>query len=70
MYREYVESSMIRSLGYDATTSTLEVEFKNGNTWLYYDVSEDLYYQFKSSSSIGKFFNANIKDQYRDGRVG
>lgn len=30
MDRQYVDSTMITSIGYDPTTSTLEVEFKRG----------------------------------------
>jgi hypothetical protein len=34
MEREFVESSMITSVGFDSATSVLEVEFKsNGQIW-------------------------------------
>ena len=58
MEREYVESSNIRSVGYNQNTSTLEIEFNSGAVWQYYDVLENTYYELKSASSIGKFFNA------------
>jgi hypothetical protein len=70
MDREYVESSMIKSIGFDPNTSTLEVEFNSGAIWQYYDVLESTYYEMKSASSIGKFFHANIKGHYSDGQVG
>jgi hypothetical protein len=70
MDREYVESSMITSFGFDSTSSTLEVEFKKGAVWQYYDVSESVYYEMKSASSCGKFFLANIKGQYAEFQVG
>lgn len=70
MEREYVQSSNIRSVGYDPNTSTLEVEFNSGAIWQYYDVLEGTYYEMKSASSIGKFFNANIKGQHSEGQVG
>jgi hypothetical protein len=70
MDREYVESSMITSIGYDTNTSTLEIEFKStGAVWQYYDFPENLWYEFKAGS-LGKFWNANIKDQYRENQVG
>ena len=37
MERDYVESTMIRSYGFDSSTSTLEVEFNNGAIWQYFD---------------------------------
>jgi hypothetical protein len=70
MEREYIQSSNLRSIGYDSNTSTLEVEFNSGAIWQYYDVLESSYYEMKSSSSIGKYFNANIKGQYSESQVG
>lgn len=69
MEREYVESSMITSVGYDAGTSTLEIEFKGNNqVWQYYDFPENLFYDFKAGS-LGNYFNANIKGKYGDTRL-
>ena len=70
MEREYVESTMIRSFGFESYSSTLEVEFNNGAVWQYYDVPENLFYEMKSAGSCGKFFNANIKGQYTESQVG
>jgi len=70
MEREYVESAMISSYGYDPDTSTLEVEFKkNGVVWQYFDVPESVYWEMKSARSSGQFFNANIKNTYTGSRV-
>jgi len=68
MEREYFESSMIRSFGFE--NSTLEVEFKSGAIWQYFDVPESVYYEMKAASSCGKFFLANIKGQYSESQVG
>lgn len=70
MERESVQSSMIRSLGYDSNTSTLEVEFNSGAVWQYYDVPESVYYDMRNSDSIGKYFNANIREQHTESQVG
>ena len=70
MEREYVESTMIKSYGFDSSTSTLEVEFNSGAVWQYYDVAESLFYEMKSSDSCGKFFNAHVKGQYSESQVG
>ena len=56
MNREYVESSMITSIGYDAEACLLEVEFKDGVVWQWYE--------FRTAESIGKYFNANIRKQF------
>lgn len=70
MERDYVQSSNIKSVGYDSNTSTLEVEFNSGAVWQYYDVLENTYYEMKSAPSVGKYFNANIKGQHSEGQVG
>jgi hypothetical protein len=70
MEREYVESSMIRSYGFDSSSSILEIEFNSGAIWQYFDVPESSYYEMKSAGSCGKFFHANIKGQYADSLVG
>ena len=69
MEREYVNSSMIRSIGYDSSSSTLEIEFNNGAVWQYYDFSESSWYDFKNAESLGKYFHSNIKNQYTEAKV-
>lgn len=61
MTREYVSSSNIASIGYDATSETLEVEFNNGSVYQYYNVPENLYQGLMSADSKGKYFDAYIK---------
>jgi len=68
--RKYVESTMISSIGYDSASSTLEVEFKsNQQVWQYFDVPEYIWYEFESATSVGKYFNANIKGRYSENRI-
>lgn len=54
MNRDAVSSSNIISVGYDSGSETLEIEFKDGAVYQYYNVSEHLYEQFKASSSKGQ----------------
>lgn len=71
MERIYVDSSMIKSMGYDSNLSILEIEFKsNGAVWQYSDVPEYLWYEMQSADSKGKYFHANILKQYPENRVG
>ena len=51
MRRQAVDSSRIDSVGWK--NNVLEVEFKNGAVYQYYDVSESEYRAFMSSSSLG-----------------
>jgi hypothetical protein len=70
MDRKNIESSMIRSIGHDANTSTLEIEFNSGVVWQYYDFPESSWYEFDGAESQGKFFHANIKGQFTEAQVG
>ncbi len=70
MDRQFIESKMIKSIGYDAQSSTLEIEFNTGAVWQYFDFQESLWYEFESSESKGKFFHREIKNQYSESIVG
>ena len=70
MNRRNIESSMMRSIGYDSNTSTLEIEFNTGAVWQYYDFPEATWYEFDGAGSHGKFFHANIKGQFAEAPVG
>lgn len=70
MDRKNISSSMIRSIGYDFETSTLEIEFNSGPVWQYYDFPESSWYEFESTSSQGKYFHASIKGNFRENQVG
>jgi hypothetical protein len=65
----YVESSNLVAIGYDASTSTLGVEFKSGGTWHYYNVPEYIWSNFQYAPSKGKYFHQNIRGQYTEQRV-
>ena len=65
MDKKAVSSSTIASVGYDAKTSTLEIEFVDGNLYQYFDVPESVHTEFVSSASHGQFFNTQIKGHYR-----
>jgi hypothetical protein len=71
MERQFVESDMILSIGYEIPTSTLEIEFKNGGAvWQYYDVPENIYFELMAADSKGRYFHRNILRQYPENRVG
>jgi hypothetical protein len=71
MDRELINSTMIVSIGYDMQFAILEIEFrKGGSIWQYYDFPEYSWNEFHFCESHGKYFLANIKNQYREVRVG
>ena len=69
MNRTPVNSSTVASVGYDPNTLTLEVEFKEGSVYQYFDVPETVYHELMRASSVGQFMHANIKNNYRYTKV-
>ena len=69
MEREMVASSTIMSVGYEAASETLEIEFKNGSVYQYYNVPESIYNDFVASDSKGKFLHVYIKSSYPCSRI-
>ncbi|NSW91887.1 MAG: KTSC domain-containing protein [Firmicutes bacterium] len=70
MKRIYVESSNLRSVGYDSTTKILEVEFNSGGIYQYFNVSEIVFQALLAADSKGQYFHRNIKNIYAYKRVG
>lgn len=65
MERQPVSSSNIASIGYDPNSETLEVEFlKTGRVYQYFNVPGFMYERLMQASSVGIFFNAEIKNAY------
>lgn len=69
MDRQSVTSSNVASVGYDLDSSTLEVEFKDGSVYQYFDVPEAIYNGLIGASSVGGFLAAQVKGTYRFSRI-
>jgi hypothetical protein len=57
-------------VGYDEASQTLEVEFMRGTIYHYLGVPKMLYESLIAASSVGKFFNANIRDVFPFEQIG
>jgi len=67
--RTVVDSSSLRSLGYDAASLVLEVEFRNGSVYRYANVPTELWARFRHAESMGKFFQDHVRDQFETTRI-
>jgi len=67
--RKRVNSSRIRSVGYDEKTLTLEVEFANGEIVQYSRVTPEVYRRFMAAPNPTAFFDDKIADEYTARRV-
>lgn len=64
-----VSSSTIDSVDYDDSTLSLEIMFKNGTLYQYFDVPRNVFEGLLSAGSQGQYFNAHIKGHYRYARA-
>lgn len=64
MTRNAIESSNIKSVGYDKASLTLEIEFGSGGVYQYYGVLPEHHSDLMAAESIGKHFHAHIKGRY------
>ena len=62
MKLQSVESSMIEAVGYDETTSTLEVVFNSDKTYGYFEVPKTLYLQLMASDPKGSYLISDVID--------
>lgn len=67
--RVTVESSSLASIGFDRTTSVLEIEFRSGASYRYLAVPPAVFEEMKKASSKGRYFAQFIRGKYEFQRV-
>ena len=61
---QYVDSSNIEAIGYDAELRELHVQFLSGATYVYSDVEDGVFEDLLQAPSKGSYLNRNIKGRY------
>jgi hypothetical protein len=69
MQRKRVNSSKLKSVGYDEATRTLEVEMSNGQVFQYTGVYPEVYRRFMAAPNPTSFFDDKIAEEYSAKRV-
>jgi hypothetical protein len=65
MKREPVESTAIKSIGYNEDKQILEVEIlETGRVYKYFNVPLEEYMDFLDAKSLGEYYNRVIKENY------
>jgi hypothetical protein len=67
--RKRVNSSKLRSVGYDEQSRTLEVEMSNGQVYQYAGVYPEVYRRFMAAPNPTSFFDDVIEEQYTGKRA-
>ena len=58
-------STLINSIKYDAVTNDLTIGFVSGLIYVYFEVPEEVYYNFRNYREKGVYFNQHIRNKYR-----
>ena len=69
MERKRLNSSRIRSVGYDAKAQLLEIEFSDGKVVQYRGVSPEVHRQFMTAPSATSFFEDRIDESFPSSRI-
>jgi hypothetical protein len=60
-----VESTALATVGYSKRLRALEIEFRNGAIYRYFEVTPDVYDAFLQAHSKAQFYDQNIRRKYR-----
>ena len=69
MERKRVNSSKLRSVGYDEKSHTLEIEMSNGQVFQYVGVYPEVYRRLMAAPNITSFFDDKVAEEYTPKRV-
>jgi hypothetical protein len=64
MQRLFVDSEVLRSIGYSEMGRIMEVEFENGSVRQYYSVPPDIYDGFLDAPVQDNYFDDFVKSNY------
>ena len=67
--RVAVNSSSVKSVGYDEALSTLDIEFSSGAVYRYFAVPAAVHLALMSADSVGGFVSRRIRNGYPFARL-
>ncbi|MBI3924051.1 MAG: KTSC domain-containing protein [Armatimonadetes bacterium] len=67
--RRPVASSSLASIGYDAASRILDVEFRKGSVYRYFEVLPSVHEALLLAPSKGRFFVTEVRDRFPYTRV-
>jgi hypothetical protein len=67
--RRPVESSVVRSMGYDHSHALLEIEFVSGRVYRYHLVPRREWRGLLGAPSKGRYFDAHIREKFPTTRM-
>jgi len=65
MHRSPLQSTMLASAAYCSARTLLDLEFRDGTLYRFFDVPAACFQQLLASDSKGAYFNRNIRNHFR-----
>jgi len=59
-----VDSTTLRTVGYDAERQLLQIEFQNRSIYQYFEVPATVYEELLQASSKGAYFNRSVRPRF------
>jgi len=69
MERKKVNSSLIRSVGYEPSSQMLEIELSDGSVWQYSKVPSEVHRRLMAAPSMVSFYRDQIEEEYSRRRL-
>jgi hypothetical protein len=64
-----VESTTLATVAYDVTREVLQLEFRDGGVYQYFEVPTDIHESLLHAKSKGQYFNLAIRGRFKYARV-
>ncbi|MEK0448884.1 MAG: hypothetical protein RL088_1152 [Verrucomicrobiota bacterium] len=64
-----VDSSNLKSVGFDEKSRVLEIQFHHGGIYRYHDVPAETHAALMKAESKGRYFQTNIRNKFRFEKV-
>lgn len=64
-----LHSTLLQSAGYKDQLALLELEFRDGAVYHYFDVAGQTFQELLRAESKGAYFNANIRNRFAYAKV-
>jgi len=65
----HIDASSLQEVRYDNDRAIMEIDFKNGSTYQYFDVPRQAFDGLVSAESKGKYAAANIYKLFRQQKI-
>jgi len=69
MTQTRVLSQLLKAIGYDANSGTLEVQFRNGGTFQFFSVPAFVYNKLLNAESKGSYFENRVRPHFKFRRL-